>query len=93
MVSEGVFAQCGHSAGTAPIVTVFIPGTPLQTTPLQKRVRSIQNSVEGVDFKALGPVASGGGEQPTLGTGPGAPPLGPSTAPDPTTPTPAALCA
>ena len=26
-----------HSAGTAPIITVFIPGTPLQTTPLQKR--------------------------------------------------------
>ena len=25
-----------HSAGTAPIITVFIPGTPLQTTPLQK---------------------------------------------------------
>ena len=26
-----------HSAGTAPIITVFIPGTPLQTTPPQKR--------------------------------------------------------
>ena len=33
----GVFAQRGHSAGTAPITTVFILGTPLQTTPLQKR--------------------------------------------------------
>ena len=32
----GVFAQRGHSAGTAPIITVFIPGTPLHTTPLQK---------------------------------------------------------
>ena len=26
-----------HSAGTAPIIAVFIPGTPLHTTPLQKR--------------------------------------------------------
>ena len=25
-----------HSAGTAPIITLFIPGTPLKTTPLQK---------------------------------------------------------
>ena len=33
----GVFAQRGHSAGTAPIITLFIPGTPLKTTPLQKR--------------------------------------------------------
>ena len=33
----GVIAQRGHSVGTAPIFTVFIRGTPLQTTPLQKR--------------------------------------------------------
>ena len=26
-----------HSAGTAPITTLFVPGSPLQTTPLQKR--------------------------------------------------------
>ena len=32
----GVFAQRGHSAGTAPIITLFIPGTPLKTTHLQK---------------------------------------------------------
>ena len=28
-------AQRGHSAGTAPIITLFIPGTPLKTAPLQ----------------------------------------------------------
>ena len=32
-VSQGAF---WHSARTAPIITLFIPGTPLQTTPLQK---------------------------------------------------------
>ena len=32
--SEGAFS---HSAGTAPIVTLFIPGTPLKTSPPQKR--------------------------------------------------------
>ena len=32
----GFFAQRAHSAGTAPIITLFIPGTPLKTTPLQK---------------------------------------------------------
>ena len=26
-----------HSAGTAPIIALFIPGTPLKTTPLQRR--------------------------------------------------------
>ena len=34
-----------HSAGTAPIITLFIPGTPLKTTHLQKRAWSIQNSM------------------------------------------------
>ena len=29
-------AQRGHSAGTMPIITLFIPGTPLKTTHLQK---------------------------------------------------------
>ena len=33
----GVFAQRGHSVRTAPIITLFIPGKPLHTTPLQKR--------------------------------------------------------
>ena len=37
----GVFAQRVHSARTAPnitpIITLFIPGTILKTTPLQKR--------------------------------------------------------
>ena len=33
-VCEGAFSQ---SPRTAPIITVFIPGTPPQTTPLQKR--------------------------------------------------------
>ena len=26
-----------HSAGTAPLMTLFVPGTPLQTTHRQKR--------------------------------------------------------
>ena len=33
----GVFAQCAHSAHTAPVITVFIPGTHLKSTHLQKR--------------------------------------------------------
>ena len=36
-IGGGVFGQRGHSAGTAPIITLFILGTPLKTTPLQKR--------------------------------------------------------
>ena len=60
---------------TAPIITLFIPGTPLQTTPLQKRARSIQNSVGGAEFRTLGPVATGGGRQPTCRTARSAPPL------------------
>ena len=47
-----------HSAGTAPMITLFIPGTPLNTTPLQKDVCSIQNSIGGAEFRTLGPVAS-----------------------------------
>ena len=31
-------AQLWHSTGTAPIITLFIPGTPLKTTHLQKDV-------------------------------------------------------
>ena len=64
----GVFAQCGHSAGTAPIITLFIAGTPLKTTHLQKHARSIQNSLRGTEFRTLGPVATGGGKQPTFRT-------------------------
>ena len=33
---EGVFAQRAHRAGTAPIIMLFIPGTSLKTTHLQK---------------------------------------------------------
>ena len=47
-----------HSARTAPINTLFIPGTPLKTTHLQKDARSIQNSIGGAEFRTLGPVAS-----------------------------------
>ena len=36
--------QRGHSARTAPIITLFIPGTPLKTTHLQKRASGVQNS-------------------------------------------------
>ena len=32
-----------HRAGTAPIITLYIPGTPLKTTPLQKHACSIQS--------------------------------------------------
>ena len=35
-VSHSARTQRGHSAGTAPIITLFIPGTPLKTTHLQK---------------------------------------------------------
>ena len=41
----GVFAQRAHSAGTAPIITLFILGTPLKTTHLQKHAWSIQSSI------------------------------------------------
>ena len=58
----------GHSAGTAPIIALFIPGTPLKTTPLQKDARSIQNSIGGAEFRTPGPMATGGGKQPTLRT-------------------------
>ena len=42
--TQGAFS---HSAGTAPIIALFIPGTPLKTTLLQKDARSIQNSIRG----------------------------------------------
>ena len=54
----GVFAQRGHSALTVPNITLLIPETPLQTTPLQKRAWSIQNSIGGAEFRTLGPVAT-----------------------------------
>ena len=38
-------AQRGHSTGTAPIIVLFIPRTPLKTTHLQKHARTIQNGV------------------------------------------------
>ena len=47
-----------HSAGTAPIITLFIPGTPLKNIPLQKHAQSFQNSIGGAEFRTLGPVAS-----------------------------------
>ena len=40
----GVFAQRGHSARTAPIMTVIIQVTTLKTTHLQNHAQSIQNS-------------------------------------------------
>ena len=33
----GVFAQRAHNAGTAPIIKLIIPETPLKATHLQKR--------------------------------------------------------
>ena len=44
----GVFAQHGHSAGTAPIITLFIPGTPLQTNPPYRSVRDPFKTASGV---------------------------------------------
>ena len=35
-LNGGAFTQRRHSAGTVPIITLFIPGTPLKTTHLQK---------------------------------------------------------
>ena len=43
-VLGGVFAQRGHSAGTAPIITVIIQVTTLKTTHLRNHAQSIQNS-------------------------------------------------
>ena len=40
----GVFAQRGHSAGTAPSITVIIQVTTLKTTHLRNHAQSIQNS-------------------------------------------------
>ena len=34
---HGPLGAFSNSAGTAPIITLFTPGTPLKTTPLQKR--------------------------------------------------------
>ena len=42
----GVFAQRVRSAGTAPIITLLIPGTPLKTTHRQKHARPTQNSMQ-----------------------------------------------
>ena len=77
MPSGGVFAQRAHSTGTAPSITLFTAGTPLKTTPLQKRASSVQPSIGGAEFRSLGPVATGGGRQPvfrTVRTAHGAPP-------------------
>ena len=43
-VLGGVFAQRGHSARTAPIITVIIQVTTLKTTHLRNHAQSIQNS-------------------------------------------------
>ena len=40
----GMFAQRGHSAGTAPIITMIIQVTTLKTTHLRNHAQSIQNS-------------------------------------------------
>ena len=34
-INGGGGGAFSHSAGTAPIITLFIPGTPLKTVPLQ----------------------------------------------------------
>ena len=45
MQTQGHMGALSHSARTAPIVMLFIPGTPLKTTHLQKHARSIHNSM------------------------------------------------
>ena len=47
-VTLGVFPQRGHSAGTAPIITLSIPGTPLQTTPPYRDVHDPLKTASGV---------------------------------------------
>ena len=56
-----------HSAGTAPIITVFIPGTPLHTPPPYRGVHDPFKTASGVQ-RGLGPVATGDGKQPTSRT-------------------------
>ena len=53
--SWGAFSR---SVGTAPIIMLCIPGTPLKTTHQQKRAWSVQNSIRAAEFRTLGPVAS-----------------------------------
>ena len=50
-VSRGAFS---HSAHTAPVITVFIAGTPLKTTYLQKRAFLVyQQGLQGAEFRTL----------------------------------------
>ena len=52
---SGACRQCTRGPfRTAPIITLLIPGTPLKTTPLQKRARSMQNSIGGCRIQDLG---------------------------------------
>ena len=42
------------------------PGNTLKTAPLQRDASAIQNSVGGAAVRTLGPMATGGGQQPTF---------------------------
>ena len=57
-------AQRAHSAN---YYRVYPGNTPENHPPLQKHA-SIQNSISGAEFRTLGPVATGGGKQPTFRT-------------------------
>ena len=72
-IPKGTFAHSGRTA-RAQRAHGGHPGTPLQTTPLQREAWSIQNSIGGAEFRPLGPAATGGGNQPPFRTAHGAPP-------------------
>ena len=68
--SRGLMRTLGafsHSASYYVVYPGNTPGTP-SPPPLQKHARSIQNRIGGAEFRTLGPVATGGGKQPTFGT-------------------------
>ena len=45
---RGTWGAFSHSARTAPIITLFIPGTPLQTTPPYRSVHDPFKTASGV---------------------------------------------
>ena len=48
VVHGGVFAQRAHSAGTAPIITLFIPGTPPENPPPCRSMQDPLKTASGV---------------------------------------------
>ena len=54
----GVFAHPGHSTGTAPIMTLFIPGTTPENHPPTEACMIHSKQHWGAEIRTLGPVAS-----------------------------------